>query len=235
MTLAVAFKGPEGIVLAADSRVTLTFQKTPKSGGKVTESHAYYDHATKLLRLKSHPYVAAVTYGLGVIDTKSPRTAHSYMPEFGATLGDQRMSVRDYSESLGKFFADRFKAANMGAGVPDMVFLIGGFDEGKPYGLVYEVKIPSDPVPKELNAGTFGLSMGGQTNIARGMLQNLPIPYQFLPLQDCVDVSILIIKTTADLMRYITDVRGVGGAIDVATVTADGVNDVQIKTIRGNS
>jgi hypothetical protein len=47
----------------------------------------------------------------------------------------------------------------------------------------------------------------------------LSIPYQVLPLQDCVDLCILLVETTAQLMAYTVGVRGVGGAVDVATIT----------------
>jgi hypothetical protein len=59
------------------------------------------------------------------------------------------------------------------------------------------------------------------------------IPYQFLPLQDCIDLSILLVRTTAQLMEYQTSVRGVGGQIDVATITRqEGFRYVQRKEIR---
>ena len=66
-------------------------------------------------------------------------------------------------------------------------------------------------------------------------LHQLKIPYQFLPLQDSVDLSILLVKTTSQLMQYTTDVRGVGGAVDVATITrTEGFKNVQSKQIRGD-
>ena len=48
MSLAIVFKGPEGIVLAADSRVTLSTEQTDAQGNK-TILPATYDNATKLL------------------------------------------------------------------------------------------------------------------------------------------------------------------------------------------
>jgi len=66
--------------------------------------------------------------------------------------------------------------------------------------------------------------------------QGAKIPWQFLPLQDCVDLSIFLIKTTITLQKWLVDVRGVGGHIDVATVTPiDGFRNVQQKTIRGEN
>jgi hypothetical protein len=128
------------------------------------------------------------------------------------------------------------------------------------------VIVPTRIVPVEQNAGIFGVSWGGQTQIVNRLINgvdhlfadhirqklNIPdqdmtdaareavqlhalkIPYQFLPLQDCVDLSILLVKTTSQLMQYTTDVRGVGGAVDVATITrTEGYKNVQSKQIRG--
>jgi hypothetical protein len=68
--------------------------------------------------------------------------------------------------------------------------------------------------------------------VLRGL--QTPIPYQFLPLQDSVDLAIFLIRTTATLQGWVAGVRGVGGAIDVATVTrTDGFKAIQQKTIEG--
>jgi hypothetical protein len=62
------------------------------------------------------------------------------------------------------------------------------------------------------------------------------IPYPFLPLQDCVDLSIFLIRTTMSIQRWQVGIRGVGGAIDVATITrTSGFQAVQQKKVRGES
>ena len=132
MSLGIAFKGPEGIVLAADSRVTLTRQ-APDSNLLV---QAHYDNATKLLKVKDHDYVGAVTYGLGALGNKEPRTAHSYLPELETELPAQkRLSVEGFAAKLGDFFQRQWDAVNTPAGAESMVFLVGGLDEGDAYGL----------------------------------------------------------------------------------------------------
>ena len=263
MSLGIAFKGPEGIVLAADSRVTLTGE-APGSNLLV---QAHYDSATKLLKVKDHDNVGAVTYGLGALGGRQPRTAHSYLPEFETELATEtRLSVREFASRLGDFFRRQWSAANTPAEADAMVFLVGGFDEGDAYGRVFEVSIPNSPVPVEKSVGDFGITFGGQAEIAGRLLggydpqlENLvkenvrlnpaqtadlrqkvlqrlamPIPYQFLPLQDCVDLAIFLIKTTATLQGWAAGARGVGGAIDVATITrTDGFRAVQEKKIVG--
>jgi hypothetical protein len=267
MSLGIAFKGPEGIVLAADSRVTLTVQQGPP-GGAQQVLPAYFDNATKLLSFTSQPYIGAVTYGLGAIGTTEPRTAHSFLTEFETSIaGRPRMKVAGLARELSDFFHARFSAAmpTPWAG-GDLVFLVGGYDEGEDYGRVYELKIPGAPGPIEQQAGAFGITWGGQTEATARLLngfdgqlitvaqsalnlqpaqvtqlhdslrQNLgaKIPYQFLPLQDCVDLSIFLIRTTAELQSWQVGIRGVGGAIDVATITrTDGLREIQRKQIVG--
>lgn len=268
MSLGIAFKGPEGIVLAADSRVTLT-AKLPQQNMLVP---AVYDNATKLLKVAAQKYVGAVTYGVGAIGQIQPRTAHSYMPEFEEKLAKEkvnRLSVSDFAQRLSDFFMEQWKSQMpQNYSGPDMVFLVGGYDDGTAYGRVFEFHIPNKPVPAEWHtgAGSFGLVWGGQREYAdriirgfddrllevaekllklsqeqkvefqkqlQGQLQ-APIPFAFLPLQDCVDLSIFLIRSTILIQNWLVGVRGVGGAIDVATITrTEGFAEVQRKTIVG--
>ncbi len=222
MSLGIVFKGPEGIVLAADSRVTLTAQlQQPNQPPMPLPST--YDNATKLLRVKGQEHVGAVTYGVGAIGPTEPRTAHSYIPEFEQELKDVgRLSVQDFANRLSQFFLDKWTVQNMPT-IPgqDMVFLVGGYDEGATYGKVFEIFVPSQPTPVESysGAGQFGLVWGGQSEYADRLIhgfdgnlpelaQNFlnledqkrdelrqylqghlqaPVPFAFLPLQDCVD------------------------------------------------
>lgn len=269
MSLGIAFKGPEGIVLAADSRVTLTAQVP----GQNMLLPATYDNATKLLQITGQNYAGAVTYGLGAIGQQQPRTAHSFMPEFEEELrGSQRLPVEEFAGKLSEFFVKQWgKEMPANYQGPDMVFLVGGYDEGMPYGRVFEVDIPSNPTPKEWNAGagTFGITWGGQREFTERLIQgfddSLPlvaqeflglpddqddqrdalrehlkgqlsvrIPYQFLPLQDCVDLAIFLIRTTMTIQTWLVGVRGVGGLIDVATITrTEGFRPIQQKVIMG--
>jgi hypothetical protein len=269
MTLAVVTKGPEGIVLAADSRVTLTTTLPDKQ--KLT---SYFDNAKKLLRIKGQDYVGVVTYGAGAIGATTPRTAHGYISEFEKQLAakhEGRATVLEIAQELGSFYTDRWSDAGMpppGQGVDPMSFIVGGFDEGEPYGRMYEIFVPTAPAPKELNAGVFGMTCGGQTEYVSRLLTgvdpravalakeelglddaqvqrlsekwrlglNVSIPVPFLPLQDCVDLSTFLVKMTAEVQTWTLGIRGVGGAVDVATVTSQiGFEAIQEKRIRVRS
>jgi hypothetical protein len=271
MSLAIVFKGTEGLVLAVDSRVTLNTTVPGAAGQPNLILSSTFDNATKFLKVNGHEYVGAVTYGTGAIGQREPRTAHSFIPELEEHIGKGRLSVKDFAAQLGQFFLQKWTEHKMPSVVDplqDMVFIVGGFDLGEPYGRVYELHIPSTPEPVELNADDFGVVWGGQSEFIHRLISgydprvvqltqeflSLPdekvkdllghlkgkvqaaIPFQFLPLQDCVNLAILLIRTTMTIQTFLVNMRGVGGAIDVATITrTDGLRKVQLKEIRGES
>jgi hypothetical protein len=279
VSLAIAFKSAEGIVLAADSRVTLMgtlpIQNAPPGGPPQPNQvivPATFDNATKLLNVKSQSHVGAVTYGQAAIGQQTPRTVRSFLPEFENEIGDQRLPVQEFATRLGKFFLRQWNTAGMQANPPmqnNMFFFVGGYDEGAAYGRLFQLHIPAGPTPREVmpGPGEFGATWGGQREITDRLLvgfdpavpnlvQDLlnipaaqrratfeqeikarlitPIPWPFLPLQDCVDLSIFVVRTTITLQKWLVGVRGVGGAVDVATITrTEGFNALQVKALTG--
>jgi len=268
LTLGIVFKGPEGIVLAVDSRVTLTSELRDPNQDKIMLLPSTYDNATKLLRVKGQDFVGAITYGLGAIGQRDFRTAHSLVPEFEHELeGSKRLSVREFAKKLSDFYLHQWNnlMPKDYKGEP-MIFLVGGYDERAAYGRIFEVIIPTRPEPEEWNAEDFGVVWGGQREFTDRIIQGFDpgapsiiqkslalgddqmtklvndlrsrlgvhIPYPFLPLQDCVDLAIFLIRTTITIQGWIAGVRGVGGAIDVATITrTEGFKSIQQKTVLG--
>lgn len=270
MSLGIIFKGPEGIVLAADSRVTINVTYHLPDG-KMTVLPSAFDNATKLLRVNGQAHIGVVTFGLGALGNKEPRTAHSFISELEAEIGSNpRMAVSDFAQKFSDFFMVQWQKL----GMPDpsvyqdepMIFFVSGYDEGAAYGRVFEVVIPSRPTPAEKLQNDFGAIWGGQSDFVNRLLHGydakLPavlgkhlemdeeqmahsdlllrqslsaqIPYQFLPLQDCVDLSIFLIRATINMQRWTIGIRGVGGAIDVATITkTTGYNAIQEKQVVG--
>jgi hypothetical protein len=274
MSLGIAIKGPEGVVLAADSRVTIFTQAPQMADQPLMLIPSTFDHATKLLRVRheNQKHVAAITFGAGAIGMTEPRTARSYMPEFEKQLGAAaRMSVQEFANALSAFFGKRWTDGGMPVDMGqqnDMFFYVGGYDGDDPYGKVFGFSVPTAPEPVlAIEDGQFGAAWGGQREIVDRLVQGFdpqvpifaeeslgiapehrnpnelynqlkvkvgaPIPWQFLPLQDCVDLAMFLIKTTIAYQRFTVGIRGVGGATDVAAITRDGVNDIQMKQISG--
>ena len=255
MSLGVVVKGPEGVVLAADTRVTL--DRAVGSGPPVRVN---FDNASKLLTLGSpHNRVAAVTYGIGAI---GGRTAHSLMPEFQQSLAGASLTTSGYASQLGQFLASCWVAAGE-QGV--MSLIIAGVDEGSPYGEVHRIEVPNSPTPVEQHQGSFGMSWGGQLEIVNRIVQGFDpallslvagfcgsavdvdqlaehlrqrleftIPYASLPLQDCIDLAAFLIRTTMVAQNLSVGPRGVGGTIEIITITpTEGLQWVQKRQIHG--
>jgi hypothetical protein len=264
MSLGIIIKSPEGIVLAAESRVTLS---TPTGNG-AEMMHVNFDNATKLLEFNSpNNYVAAVTFGQAAIGV---RTAHSFIPEFESSLDPNiRLSIEDFTQRLSDFYMQQWNLAmlplNQYTG-PNMIFFVAGYNVGDAYGKTFTFEIPRAPAPIELNAGAgnFGINWGGQREIVDRLIHGfdprlltlliqqglidpvqlqaampaiqqtiqLNVPIQFMPLQDCVNLAKLLLKTTIDAQSLTVGIRGCGGEIDVATITKNkGLHFVKKKEI----
>lgn len=259
MSLGIVIKSPEGLVMAAESRVTLT---TTLPGGQ--QMHTNFDNATKLLSFNQpNLSVGAVTYGQAAIGI---RTVNSFLPEFEANLPADTLPIAEFSNRLSQFFMGQWNASMPSpyAG-PNITFVVGGFDSGEPYGKVYLFEIPGTPNLVEQQPNDFGITWGGQREIVDRLLQGfdtrigpilqqalkidktaldsilqglaplqLPVPIQFMALQDHVNLALFFIETTIAAQTLTLGIRGCGGPIDVATITRrEGFRFIQRKEIKG--
>jgi len=178
MSLGIAVKGSEGIVLAADSRVTLTAILAQQPGAPANvqvQLPVNFDNATKLLTFgKPNNWIGAVTFGDAVIGTTASdlRTAQSFIPEFEVGLPEERLSVQDFAQKLSDFYLQQWNAkmppTHPGGG---MVFVVAGFNADQPYGSVYMLNIPNAPTPAEQSPNDFGVTWGGQHELTARLLQ----------------------------------------------------------------
>lgn len=262
MSLGIVVKGTEGLVLAADSRVTLSAEMH-ELGERV---HVNFDNATKLLSFSEpNSFVGAVTYGQAAIGL---RTANSFLPEFESELPeDERLSIKVFTERLRDFFLQQWENTMPSdyAG-PPMTFVVGGFDKAEPYGSVYMFDVPHQPELKLQHEDGFGITWGGQREAVDRLMQGfdnrlasiierelkpnkkeldslyqtlkkelqLPVPIQAMALQDCVDLAVFFVRTTMQAQSLTVGIRGVGGPIDVVTITRrNGLTFVQRKQVTG--
>lgn len=265
MSLGIVIKGPEGLVLAAESRVTLG---TKMDTGETAFST--FDNATKILTFtEPHQYIGVVTWGQASIGL---RTASSFVPEI--QVPDKRLPVDNFARKLSDFFAKQWNAEYHGkqyAG-PNMIFIVAGFDEGDPYGRVFQFEIPGIPNPFEQHATQngnvgFGLTWGGQREFVDRLMQgydpklldltrgslglddqqmaklkqdllplHMQVPISFMALQDYINLALFFIRTTINGQDLTVGLRGVGGPIDVAVITRkDGLKFVQRKQLTGKT
>jgi hypothetical protein len=185
MSLGIIVKGSEGVVLAADSRLTLLAAIAPSANspglppGMPQQLFVNFDNATKLLTFaEPNNWIGAVTYGDAVIGKTGNdlRTAQSFIPEFEAGLPTKdRMKVEEFAKELSKFFMEQWQNRAMPAAEvyqgQGMTFAIGGYDPGKPYATVYLFSIPKQPDPQEQAPNDFGITFGGQAEHTIRLLQ----------------------------------------------------------------
>jgi hypothetical protein len=258
MSLAIVIKAPEGIVLAAESRVSYQIPDGTGANNWVT-----FDNATKLLAFDGHDYVGAVTFGAGNI---GDRTAHSFLPELLTQLGDKRLSIAAFAKKMSDFFLAQWKEA-----MPEdydgqpMIFAVAGFNEKSPYATVMQFAIPGAPQPElAIAEDSFNTVWGGDRGIVDRLMSGLdvradnfvetlklsgddkkryevmkqevalPLVVNALALQDAVNLALTLINTTIELQSLSVGQRTVGGPIDIATITReDNLRFVQKKEIQG--
>jgi hypothetical protein len=255
VTLTVVVKGPEGLVLAAESRLTLTVPRAAEVA-RVT-----YDNAHKLLAFAPpHNHVAAVTYGRGTVD--GIRTASSLLPEFESSLPAERVPVMAIAEALQRFFSERLEPNPTGGSA--MSFLVAGFDEDAAYGRILQIELGRTLTPLSYRSDDdFGPEWRGQTAIVDRLFRghdprlpdliqqhlgldprsmkdlreaievlDLPVPWPAIALQECVDLAVLGIRATIELQALWAAPRECGGPIDVAIITrAEGTRFLQRKDL----
>jgi len=248
MTLTIAIKSAEGIVLASESRATVDVRRHLFDNAKF----GYYDSTHKLLPFRSpNTFAGALAYGVGTVNR---RTAYHLLPDFEAQLPPERLSVEALANRLSSFLLNLWPAkrqANLRE--PDMGFAVAGYNEGEAYGRLYTFLIPSKPTPTEQfsEPEAVGMIHGGYGRIVDRLLRgydetllsvvtgmgpfsedqrttlpgllednnDLIVPFESMPLQACVDFAVFLIRTTIDAQRFSVGLRNCGGPIEVATIT----------------
>ncbi len=175
MSIGMVIKGPEGLVLAADSRQTIT-ARAPDG----TPINVNFDNARKLFRVPTpeegpkydrHP-MGLVTYGLGGL---GPRSVSSLIVEFTSTgIGYQVGGVREFAERLGAHFkglwAEAMPPDYRGPGIS---FIVAGMDPRDTFGKMFVVEVPEPATPEERSGGQgeFGITWGGQREVVDRLLR----------------------------------------------------------------
>lgn len=252
MSLVITTYVPEGIVMASDSRQSITIEgKTPegKALPKVDTVNSDNVYKTYLLSIKDKEgkpnfEVGVSSFGqdlLGGISTAS------HIKKFTEEELTNEDNVTTIPKKLVGFFRKLFPNADTG-------FHVAGYKkekEGKASELyVYHCHIAKNiieqrnvtPYPR------YGATWSGQIDVLGGILQpslmpgpegkavtikKPPIIWDAMALQDAIDFSIYAIRTTIDTIRFQARPKNVGGPIDVLVITTDGAKWIQKKKLKG--
>lgn len=235
MSLVIAVHVPSGIVIAADSRMTLTREEKKQGKGQqvtLKERIVLSDNAYKVVDL------SAVRVGVGAFDTgiinDQPVDTHVRRFEEEAIAEDD--TVTTVPEKLIQYFQRSFPKVGVG-------FLLAGYTTEKrvsvPY--VFACHTVREPHVQRINVDKqgkveYGVLRAGDTAVVDRLVAKDALPlFKAMPLQDAVDYSIYLIRATIETLRFEPRYPSVGGFIDVLVVTPDEMRFVQRKELRGET
>lgn len=207
---------PEGMAMAADSR--LTGYKNYPNG--LTDRFAISDNSQKLFLLNKTK-IGISTCGNALIDNK---TVADYIRIFEIEkLGDSE-DVISVADKL-------FKHANDVICNGSVEFLVCGYLKDEPY--VYNLNsLGSTRINMHDSIITYGTSWRGEQEAADKLLlgQNTTnINFDLMPLKDAVDLAEFLVELTIKYQRFEDRVATCGGPIDILVINKDGASFVKHK------
>lgn len=254
MSLVITTYVPEGIVMASDSRQSITIEGKRPDGRelpKIDTVNSDNVYKTYLLSKKDEKdklifEVGVQSFGqelLGGISTAS------HIKRFVEEELTNEDNVTTIPKKLVDFFRKNFPKADTG-------FHVAGYKkekEGKasePY--IYYCHVSRNIIEqkniKPDGKLAYGATWSGQADIITGLINPIiikdpqgkqqiikpasPIIWDAMPLQDAIDFSIFAIRTTIDTIRFQARPKNVGGPIDVLVMTPDGAKWIKRKELK---
>jgi hypothetical protein len=226
MSLIVTTYVPEGIVMASDSRQSITIEgKNPEGVGFKVET-VNSDAVVKTFLLEKQQ-VGISNFGQDLLNGVPMA---SYIQRF---INEELVAADDVTniaQKLVAYFRKSFPQADAG-------FHVSGYQkEGKtsvPY--VYHCHVGRNNVERTNiqpdSSVRYGATWSGQIDIVNSIFNPViikdargkdkvirapaPVVWDAMTLQDAIDFSIYTIRTTIDTMRFQARPKNVGGSIDV--------------------
>lgn len=159
MTTVVAFKVPDGIVLGADSAMTVRRSNSGENR---------YDSYHKLSTICDLP-IATAMWGRGSLGQRSvPSLVDEFSVAAKETWSRGDWTVQTVAEALYGFLMEKFAELPAASETTKLNMLIAGFSPGSYHGQIWRLSIP-DGEPKlhadekRLNISWFGVTEGIQT------------------------------------------------------------------------
>lgn len=232
MSLIVAVYVPTGVALSGDSRTTRIVSQPQLSAGapnsQIVQTQSVVSDATHKL------FVVFGRYAIGTFGAAfaGPMPIAHHIDRFEVSKQAQPPATTSQCATA---LLQHFQNLSP---TPDTTFVVVGYDTDEPF--VYGVgvlanstrrwNIDTAKTPHEL---TYGVLHGGDNAIVLRLLSQSQFNPAFpaMNLQDAVDFSRHLIRTTIDQMRFEPRFPTVGGDIDTIVVTHGGVNFLQQKQL----
>lgn len=232
MSLAIVVYIPQGIVMASDSRQSITVEGRTPEGKSFKVDTVNSDAVTKTLLLEKQQ-VGISNYGQDMLDGVP---IASYIKRF---IEEELVAADDVTtipKKLIEYFRKSFPKVDVG-------FHVAGYKKEARVSIphVYHCHIARNTVIRR-NANPkgslrHGATWSGQIDVITSIVnpvtvkdetgkeivyrQPAPIAWDVMTIQDAIDFAIYAIRTTIDTMRFQARPKNVGGPIDVLLLTPD--------------
>ena len=224
MSLLVTLYVPEGIVLAGDSRLTLTWKSKLQGNDN--------QNATNISDTTNKVFLVNKRFGLGTFGT-----AHiGGIPIAGFIDSFIESKISDATEidHFPQLLISHFSGIK--ADFETSFYVVGYKKEsGQSVQHIYFVNIKNKTqqrVNKPNTETIFCANWGGETEVVSRLLNSVQlkdganwvtvddtiVPWNFLTLQDAIDFARYAIRTTSDTQRFQQRIKTVGGPIDVLVI-----------------
>lgn len=224
MSLIVSLYVPEGLVVAGDSRLTLSWTNKTQNGEHL-HSISASDSNSKVFTINNKFGIAT----FGAADINGIPIA-GFINQFREELVNDRTTIDEIPQLLLDYFGERFN-------YPATHFHVLGYlmENGISVPHVYIVNIAAKQIQRvnKMPHGIIhGAGWGGETEVLTRLLNavkvyngqdwiempNTPVPWNFMTLQDAVDFALYAIRTTIETIRFQQKEKTVGGPIDILVI-----------------
>jgi hypothetical protein len=224
MSLIVTLSVPEGLVIAGDSRLTLSWaHKTPN--GEQLHSITASDSNTKVFSINNR-------FGIGFFGAAEIKGVP--ISGFINRFIEEKIQARTTIDEMPQLLLDFFGAPHS---YPATQFHVVGYlvENGISTPHVYYVNIANRQIQR-INLGNneirYCAIWGGETEVLSRLLNvvrmhngqdwmdvpSTPIPWHFMTLQDAIDFSQFAIRTTIETIKFQQKEKTVGGPIDILVI-----------------
>lgn len=201
---------PEGIVMAADSRMTGNIMvKTPDGKTQQQGMFSISDNAQKIFLL-SKVKVGIASCGTAILENK---TVSDYLRIFEIEELNRKDSVTDVAKKLQSYAFKYF---------PSVHFFVCGYEEEEPF--VYDVSKELKRINMDNGKLRYASTWSGEQQAITKLLNSQPpspINHALMPLKDAIDFAEFLIDITIKLQRFEMKPKTCGGDIDILVLTKD--------------